>query len=104
MLTCLSPWQNGTLLDFCSKGPWFNPRLDQMVVHGKYYKLFIISNNNTQDSGLWISGISGIKDKSVDLLAIDLDKKMKTEDGVWMTKIKDDLTWMTTWCVCVCAR
>ena len=65
MLTCLSPWQNGTLLDFCSKGPWFNPRLDQMVVHGKYYKLFIISNNNTQDSGLWISGISGIKDKSV---------------------------------------
>ena len=54
MLTCLSPWHNGTLLDFCSRGPWFNPRLDLMVVHGKYYKLFFISNNKglrTQDSG-----------------------------------------------------
>ena len=39
-----------------------------MVVHGKYYKLFIISNDKglgTRDSGLLDFGISGIKDKSV---------------------------------------
>ena len=55
MLKCLSPWHNGTLLDFCSNGPWINPRLGLMVVHGKYYKLLIISNNQrlgTRDSGL----------------------------------------------------
>ena len=68
MLKCLSPWHNGTLLDFCSNGPWINPRLGLMVVHGKYYKLFIISNDKglgTRDSGLLDFGISGIKDKSV---------------------------------------
>ena len=63
MLKCLSPWHNGTLLDFCSNGPWINPRLGLMVVHGKYYKLLIISNN--QRLGTRDSGISGIKDKSV---------------------------------------
>ena len=54
MLKRLSLWHNGTLLDFCSRGPWINPRLDLMLVHGKYYKLFFISNNKglrTQDSG-----------------------------------------------------
>ena len=50
----LSLWHNGTLFAFCSRGPWINPRWDLIVVYGKYYKLFFISNNKglrTQDSG-----------------------------------------------------